>query len=30
MHLPWDDSGILLNLNTPLDLPSIAARRELR
>jgi len=30
MQLPWDDSGILLNLNTPLDLPSIAARRELR
>jgi len=30
MHLPWDDSGILLNLNTPLDLPSFAARRELR
>jgi len=30
MHLPWDDSGILLNLNAPLDLPSLAARRELR
>ena len=30
MHLPWDDSGILLNLNTPLDLPSLAPRRELR
>ena len=30
LHQPWADSGILLNLNTPLDLPSIAARRELR
>jgi molybdenum cofactor cytidylyltransferase len=30
MHLPWDDSGILLNLNTPLDLPSLETRRALR
>jgi molybdenum cofactor cytidylyltransferase len=30
LHLPWDDSGILLNLNTPLDLTSLAPRRELR
>src|SRR5262245_14989434 len=30
MHMPWDDAGILLNLNTPLDLPSIDARREMR
>jgi len=30
MYLPWDDSRILLNLNTPLDLPSLEARRELR
>lgn len=30
LHLPWDDSGILLNLNTPLDLPSLEARREMR
>ena len=30
MQLPWDDAGILLNLNTPLDLPSLEARRELR
>lgn len=30
LHLPWDDAGILLNLNTPLDLPAIDSRRELR
>src|SRR3989442_408669 len=30
MQLPWDDAGILLNLNTPLDHPSLEARRELR
>jgi len=30
MHLPWDDSDILLNLNTPLDLPAIDSRHELR
>jgi len=30
MHMPWNDAGILLNLNTPLDLPSLEARRELR
>jgi molybdenum cofactor cytidylyltransferase len=30
MLMPWDDAGILLNLNTPLDLPSLEARRELR
>src|SRR5213594_3632659 len=30
LHLPWDDSGILLNLNTPLDLPAIDAWRQLR
>jgi molybdenum cofactor cytidylyltransferase len=30
LHLPWDDSGVLLNLNTPLDLPSLDARREMR
>src|SRR3989442_13955223 len=30
MHLPWGDAGILLNLNTPLDLPSLEARRERR
>ena len=30
LQLPWDDAGILLNLNTPLDLPSLEARRELR
>ncbi|OLC56016.1 MAG: hypothetical protein AUH92_00985 [Acidobacteria bacterium 13_1_40CM_4_69_4] len=29
LHLPWDDAGILLNLNTPLDLPSPGAWREL-
>jgi molybdenum cofactor cytidylyltransferase len=30
LHLPWDDSGILLNLNAPPDLASLEARRELR
>ncbi len=30
MHLPWDDAGILLNLNSLTDLPSLEARRELR
>jgi molybdenum cofactor cytidylyltransferase len=30
MYLSWEDSGILLNLNTPMDLPSLEARRELR
>lgn len=28
--LPWDDAGILLNLNAPVDLPSLQGRRELR
>ena len=30
LHLPWDDAGVLLNLNAPLDLPAIGPRRELR
>ncbi len=29
LHLPWDDAGILLNLNTPVDLPTIDAWREM-
>lgn len=29
LHLPWDDAGVLLNLNAPLDLPAIGPRREL-
>jgi len=29
LHLPWDDSGILLNLNAPIDLPAIDAWRAL-
>jgi len=27
--LPWEDAGVLLNLNAPLDLPAIDPRREL-
>ena len=30
MLMPWGDSGILVNLNTPLDLPTIEGRREMR
>jgi len=30
LYLPWDDAGILLNLNAPLDLASLETRRELR
>ena len=30
LQLPWDDAGILLNLNTPVDLPTIDAWREIR
>lgn len=30
LHLPWNDAGILLNLNAPFDLPSLDERRELR
>jgi molybdenum cofactor cytidylyltransferase len=30
MHLPWDDPGILLNFNTPLDLMTVEPPRELR
>jgi len=29
LHMPWDDAGILLNLNTPVDLPTIDAWREM-
>ena len=29
LHLPWDDSGILLNLNAPIDLTAIDAWRAL-
>ena len=30
LHMPWHDPGILLNLNTPLDLATMDPRRELR
>ncbi len=30
LHLPWDDAGILMNLNTPLDLPWTEPRQGMR
>ena len=30
LQLPWNDAGILLNLNTPYDLEMLQGRREMR